>query len=83
MRKSGIISLIALLVALTGVVIALAAYFKRRSCVVCDDFDDAMMDDDEYFAAQLDEDEDGQYIETARYHDQPAGEEDGEPSFDE
>ncbi len=51
MRKSTIISLIALLVSIVGLLIALIAYFKRRSCALCDDLDDDLM---EYY----DEDDD-------------------------
>ena len=44
MRKSTVISLIALLVSIVGLLIALIAYFKRRSCALCDDLDDALME---------------------------------------
>ena len=40
MRKSTVISLIALLVSIVGLLIALIAYFKRRSCALCDDLED-------------------------------------------
>ena len=40
MRKSTVISLIALLVSFVGLLIALIAYFKRRSCALCDDLED-------------------------------------------
>ncbi len=49
MRKSVIISIIALLISMIGVLIALVAYFKRRRCVLCDDFGDENYYDDEDF----------------------------------
>lgn len=46
MKKSTwILSLVALVVALSGVIIALIAFFKRRKCVLCDDYEDEMMPD--------------------------------------
>ena len=61
MRRSTFIAIIALLVAIAGTLIALAAYFKRKSCVLCDDFDDDMLDDDmndlDYYATQVEDDE--------------------------
>ena len=51
MKKGTIISIIALLVSIVGLLIALIAYFKRRNCVLCDDLDDDLV---EYY----DEDED-------------------------
>jgi hypothetical protein len=49
MRKGTIISVIALLVSIVGLLVALIAYFKRRSCALCDDLDDDLMEyyDDE------------------------------------
>ena len=44
MRKSTVISLIALLVSIVGLLIAVIAYFKRRSCALCDDLDDDLME---------------------------------------
>ena len=52
MRKGTIISIIALLVSIVGLLVALIAYFKRRSCALCDDLDDDLM---EYYG----EDDDG------------------------
>lgn len=56
MKKSVLISLIALGVSLVGLVIALAAWLHKKRDLVCDDFDDSLlMDDDEedeYIAAQ-------------------------------
>ncbi len=66
MKKSTLISLLALLVALAGVLIALAAYFKKKkeSADLEDEEDlpfDALDDEDtEYYEAHLDEDEDDQ-----------------------
>ena len=60
MKKSTLISLIALLVAAIGVLIALVAYFKRKRCALCDDFDEDMIDDCpdcDYYSTDL-EDED-------------------------
>lgn len=85
MKKSGIISFIALLVALTGLLIALAAYFKKKNCLVCDDFDDEMMDDDsEYFAAQYDLGPDEGQIHpshSSSFDDPAQAEEDEDPSI--
>ena len=59
MNKGILISLVALAVALVGAVAALTAYFNRKKCSVCDDFEDDMMDDNpndiEYFATDLDD----------------------------
>ena len=56
MKKSVLISLIALGVSLVGLVIALAAWLHKKRDLVCDDFDDnLLLDDDEeneYIAAQ-------------------------------
>jgi len=46
MKNSTIISIIALLVALVGVLISLVAYFKKRNCTLCDDLDDMVFDED-------------------------------------
>jgi len=62
MKRSSFIALVALLVAATGVIIALAAYFKKRADYLYDD-DDFMFDDPddlEYYTsdlADLDDDE--------------------------
>lgn len=58
MKKSTFIAVIALLVALTGTVIALVAYLNRKKCVVCDDLEDELFYDDgndeiEYYATQI------------------------------
>ena len=63
MKKSTWISLLALLVALAGVLIALAAYFKkkRESAELEDEedlpFDPLYDEDTEYYEAHLDEDD--------------------------
>ena len=66
MKKSVLISLIALGVSLVGLVIALAAWMCKKKELCCDDFDDdLLMDDSEYIAAQ--------YVEHA---DEPLSDED-------
>ena len=62
MGKTTFIAMIALLIAVAGAIVAFAAYFKRRSqCTLCDDFDEDMseggMDDLDYYATQLDQEE--------------------------
>ena len=60
MKKNGLIAAVALFVAVVGVVIALAAYFKNRSSYLYDDEDDYLFDDPddlEYYAADFDDDE--------------------------
>ncbi len=69
MKKSTLISLFALAVAVVGVLIALAAYFKKKSDEIIDDFDDELLyddleDDTEYYEAHLD-DEDDMYFESS------------------
>lgn len=61
MRKSTIISLLALGTAAVGLLVACAAYFSKKHCVVCDDMDDDFYYDDldsdnEYFEADIDDD---------------------------
>jgi hypothetical protein len=60
MKKSTFISILALLIAAAGAVVAFLAYFSKKKCVLCDDFDDFeddMMaedpDDAEYYAAEM------------------------------
>ncbi len=60
MKKSTLISLAALAVAVVGVLIALAAYFKKKQDTLVDDFDDELFYDDleedtEYYEAHLDD----------------------------
>ena len=45
MKKSTLISLVALAVALVGALIALVAYLKRSRCVLCEDFEEEDMSD--------------------------------------
>lgn len=61
MKKSTFISVLALLIAAAGAVVALLAYFSRKKCVLCDDFDDfednlmaEEPNDVEYYAAEMD-----------------------------
>ena len=65
MKKSVLISLIALGISLIGLVIALAAWLHKKKDLICDDFDDDFL---------TDEDEDAEYI-AAQYMDHPAKEE--------
>lgn len=47
MKKGTFFSIVALLVSIVGITVAVAAYMKRRNCVLCDDIDEDMfMDDD-------------------------------------
>lgn len=61
MKKGTIISLLALGTAAIGLLVALAAYFSKKHCVVCDDMDDDFYYDDldsdnEYFEADIEDD---------------------------
>jgi hypothetical protein len=61
MKKSSLLSLITFLIAVAGVVIALAAYFKNRSGYLFDEDDDFLFDDDEdleYYSSGLEDEED-------------------------
>lgn len=60
-KKGTFLSVLALLVAAAGTVVAIVAYFSKKKCVLCDDFDD--FEDDlsaedpdnvEYYAAEVD-----------------------------
>ena len=60
-KKSTFISILALLIAAIGAVVAFLAYFSKRKCVLCDDFDDFEEDmsgeepgDISYYAAEMD-----------------------------
>ena len=62
MKRSTLIALISLLVAVTGTVIALAAYLNHKKCKECDDLDDEFFYDDdedeiEYCATQIRQEE--------------------------
>ena len=47
MKNGTLLSILAILVALAGLLVALASYFKKNHCALCDDLDD-MLDDDDY-----------------------------------
>ena len=60
MKKSTFISILALLGAAVGAVVAFLAYFGKKKCVLCDDFDDFEDDlmaeepnDVDYYAAEM------------------------------
>ena len=61
MKKGTFLAVIALLIAVAGAIVAFAAYFKRRSCSLCDDYMDDLAEDDfselDYYATPLDEQE--------------------------
>ena len=48
MKNSTLFSLIAIIIALAGLLISVAAYFKKNRCSLCDNLDD-MLDDDNDF----------------------------------
>lgn len=56
MKKSTVISIIALVVALAGAAVALYTFFKNSRCYLCDSFDDEMLPDDVYSDCDCDED---------------------------
>lgn len=60
MKKGTFISIIALMVAIVGIVIALLTYFKRKRCVLCDGFDEDFIIDEEYdyFETDIDDEQD-------------------------
>lgn len=60
MKKSTVISLIALAVALAGIAISLYTFFKRSGCFLCDSFDDDMLSDDLYSDDDCDSDADSE-----------------------
>lgn len=47
MKKGTFFSILALLVSIVGITVAVAAYMKRRHCVLCDDIDEDMFTDDD------------------------------------
>lgn len=63
MGKGSFIAIVALIIAVAGAIVAFAAYFRRRGCALCDGMDEMMdegdSDDLDYYATQLDNDEDG------------------------
>ncbi len=48
MKSSALFALIALLLALVGILAGLMIYFKKRKCAICDDFSDMMFDEDDF-----------------------------------
>lgn len=83
-KKGTFLSILALLVAAAGTIVAVAAYFSKKKCVLCDDFDD--FEDDlsaedpdhvEYYAAEVDtsedpETEDDSEADSAAAEDEPS-----------
>ena len=58
MGKGSFIAMIALLIAIAGAIVAFAAYFKHRNCILCDDMDDGFEDDMsdlDYYSTSIDE----------------------------
>ena len=49
MKNSTLLSLIAIVVALAGLLISVAAYFKKNRCSLCDNLDDMLDDEDDIF----------------------------------
>lgn len=62
MGKGSFIAIVALIVAVAGAIVAFAAYFRRRGCALCDGMDEMIdegdSDDLDYYATQLDSDDD-------------------------
>lgn len=59
MGKGSFIAIVALLVAVAGAIVAFAAYFRRRGCLLCDDMDEVMDEGDadlDYYATHVEED---------------------------
>ena len=48
MKTSTLLSLIAIVVALAGLLVSVAAYFKKNRCSLCDNLDDMLDDDDDF-----------------------------------
>lgn len=68
MGKGSFIAVVALLVAVAGAIVAFAAYFRRRGCALCEGMDEMMDECDDgsdldYYATQLDDDEDEDFSE--------------------
>lgn len=60
MGKGSFIALVALLIAVAGAIVAFAAYFRHRNCILCADMDDGIdddMSDLDYYATHLDSDD--------------------------
>ena len=73
MRKGTVISIITLLISIIGLLVALIAYFKRRSCALCDDLDDELLE--EYYC---DDEDCGEYCGCLDDEAEPAEEADAE-----
>ena len=61
MKRGTFLATIALLIAIAGAIVAFAAYFKHRTCTLCDDYDEDFMDDGledlDYYATQVEEED--------------------------
>lgn len=60
MGKGSFIAMVALLIAVAGAIVAFAAYFRHRNCILCGDIDDGIdddMSDLDYYATHLDSDD--------------------------
>ena len=76
MKKSVVISLIALGVSVIGLIIALAAWVQKKRDLICDDFDDDLLTDDEedeYIASQYAHPSQPDYDNLSEADDEPVG----------
>lgn len=76
MKKSVVISLIALGVSVIGLIIALAAWVQKKRDLICDDFDDDLLTDDEedeYVASQYAQPSQPDYDNLSEADDEPIG----------
>lgn len=76
MKKSVVISLIALGVSVIGLIIALAAWVQKKRDLICDDFDDDLLtddDEDEYIASQYAQPPHPDYDNLSEADDEPVG----------
>lgn len=76
MKKSVVISLIALGVSVIGLIIALAAWVQKKRDLICDDFDDDLLTDDEedeYIASQYAQPSQPDYDNLSEADDEPVG----------
>lgn len=76
MKKSVVISLIALGVSVIGLIIALAAWVQKKRDLICDDFDDDLLTDDEedeYIASQYAQPSQPDYDNLSEADDEPIG----------
>lgn len=44
MKNNAIISVLALVISVVGLSVAVAAFFKRRSCILCDDLENDLVE---------------------------------------